>query len=186
MLSFIESDGTVDNPQLLPVGVGPASIAAADLNGDQKADLVITDAEAGNIYVEIATGGGLFASPVTYSLGTQPGALALADLNGDGKPDVIAGDATALDVLIGKGDGTLDPVKTFPVRRKLEFRHHSGFQFRWETRCRRCQCGKWRGFTFHWQWRRHVPRRPDNRADRQFGSPFHCDRRFQRRRPCPT
>jgi hypothetical protein len=115
MLSFIETDGTVDNPQLLTVGVGPASIAAADLNGDQKADLVITDAEAGKIYVELATGAGLFASPVTYSLGTQPGALALADVNGDGKPDVIAGDATGIDVLLGKGDGTLDPVKTFPA-----------------------------------------------------------------------
>ena len=115
MLSFIESDGTVNSPQLLTLGVGPASIAAADLDGDQKPDLVIADAEAGKIYVEIATGAGLFASPVTYSLGTQPGALALADVNGDGKPDVIAGDATGIDVLIGKGDGTLDPVKTFPA-----------------------------------------------------------------------
>jgi FG-GAP-like repeat/Bacterial Ig-like domain (group 3)/Divergent InlB B-repeat domain/FG-GAP repeat len=112
---FVTSDGTVGIPQIQNIGLGPTSIAAADLNGDHQPDLVITDAEAGNIYVELATGGGFFATPVKYSLGSQPGALALADLNGDGKIDVIAADATGLDVLLGKGDGTLGALKTFPA-----------------------------------------------------------------------
>src|SRR5271165_3355206 len=112
---FVAGDGTINVPQLQTIGSGPTSVVAADLNGDGQPDLVITDAEAGNIYVELATGGGLFAGPVTHSLGSQPGALALADLNGDGKPDVIAADATGLDVLLGKGDGTLGALKTFPA-----------------------------------------------------------------------
>ena len=72
--SYVDNDGTVHVPKLQPIGSGPTSIAAADLNGDGHPDLVITDAEAGNIYVKLGTGSGNFASPVTYALGTQPGA----------------------------------------------------------------------------------------------------------------
>src|SRR5271165_891718 len=112
---FVAGDGTVVIPQIQNIGLSPTSIAAADLNGDRQPDLVITDAETGNIYVELATGAGLFATPVKYSLVSQPGALALADVNGDGKIDVIAADAAGLDVLLGKGNGTLGALKTFPA-----------------------------------------------------------------------
>ncbi len=119
ILSFVSSDGTVHNPELQTIGTGLAAVAAADLNGDRQPDLVITDAEAGKIYVKLASGKGQFASPVTYAVGSQPGALAISDLNGDGKPDVIAADTTGLDVLLGKGDGTLGPLNTVPVAGKL-------------------------------------------------------------------
>ncbi len=106
-------DGTVYIPAIQSLGTGPTWIATPDLNGDQKPDLVISDPEAGNIYVELATGGGQFGPPATYPLGSQPSALDIADLNGDGKLDVVAADATGIDVLLGTGSGALGPVKTF-------------------------------------------------------------------------
>jgi uncharacterized protein (TIGR03437 family) len=111
--SYVGPDGTVYLPKIQNIGSGPTSIAAADLNGDGQPDLVITDAEAGNIYVKLATGSGNFGNPVTYALGSQPGALAIADVNRDGNLDVVAADATGLDVLLGKGSGALGPVTTF-------------------------------------------------------------------------
>jgi len=103
---FVSSTGVVISPQLHPLGKAPASIAAADLNGDHRPDLVISDPPAGKIYVVLTPASGPYPNPVTYSLplGSQPGALALADLNRDGKPDVVAADQTGIDVLLGHGD----------------------------------------------------------------------------------
>ena len=41
--------------------------------------------------------------------------MALADINGDGKPDVVIADFNGIDVLTGKGDGTLNAANTFSV-----------------------------------------------------------------------
>jgi uncharacterized protein (TIGR03437 family) len=113
-LAFVSSDGVVHSPELQTIGSGPFALAAADLNGDKKPDLVLADTAAGKLYVELSRGKSTFANPVSYSAGAQPGVLAIADLNGDGKPDVIAADTAGLDVLLGKGDGTLGAVNTFP------------------------------------------------------------------------
>jgi len=112
-LFFVTGDGAVHSPELQTIGSSTSAIATADLNGDGQPDLVITDPSAGKIYVKLSTGKGQFASPVSYAAGS-PSPLAIADLNGDGKPDVIAGDFTGLKVLLGKGDGTLATVNTFP------------------------------------------------------------------------
>jgi uncharacterized protein (TIGR03437 family) len=110
--TYVKSNGAVVSPQLHTIGQNPAAIAAGDLNGDSSPDLVITDSEAGAIYVALWNQN-QFGTPVTYSSGSQPGAVAIADVNGDGKPDVIAADVSGIDVLLGNGNGTLGAVKTF-------------------------------------------------------------------------
>jgi uncharacterized protein (TIGR03437 family) len=117
--NFVASNGTAAMPAIQTLGMGPAAIAAGDLNGDQQPDLVITDPAPGNVYVKLWTGKGQFGNPVTYSLGSQPGAVAIADLNGDGKLDVVAADAAGIDVLLGNGNGTLGAVRTFPASGSL-------------------------------------------------------------------
>jgi hypothetical protein len=79
-------DGTFQAAVPVASTHNPAAVAAADLNGDGNADLVL-----GNI-VLLGNGDGTFQSPLT-SLADQYGYYngeAIADLNGDGKPDLLA------------------------------------------------------------------------------------------------
>jgi len=56
-----------------------------------------------------------FAPKVGYPTGKSPDAIATGDLNGDGKADIVVANAAdnTVSVLIGKGDGTLAPQKTY-------------------------------------------------------------------------
>jgi hypothetical protein len=71
-LHFVNSDGTVQSPELQMIGARLPAVTAADLNGDHQPDLVMTDADAGQIYVKLATGMTQFACPVAYPAGPQP------------------------------------------------------------------------------------------------------------------
>jgi len=60
----------------------------------------------------------LFNPPINYdSGGYGPIAVALGDLNGDGKLDVVVANINSgtIGVLLGNGDGTFQPAKTFPA-----------------------------------------------------------------------
>jgi len=60
----------------------------------------------------------IFAPAVAYDSGSNTaGPVTVADLNGDGKQDVLVGnpDHNAFSVLLGKGDGSLQPPVTYSV-----------------------------------------------------------------------
>ncbi len=67
----------------------PSSVAAGDLNGDGKLDLVIANFDAGTISVLLGQGNGKFATAVDYAVGKQPAFVLLGDVNGDGKLNVV-------------------------------------------------------------------------------------------------
>ncbi len=82
-------------------GLGPKSVAAADINNDGNPDLLV--ANTNNVAVLLGRGDGRFRSPITYDTGGN--SIAVVDVNRDGNPDlVIAGDS--LFVRLGNGDGT--------------------------------------------------------------------------------
>ena len=86
-------DGTFQSVISYSLG-GPAliSIAATDVNGDGKLDLVVTTSNTNpnNLMVLLGNGDGTFQAPVFYGTGGVGAfGIAIADVNGDGRPDVM-------------------------------------------------------------------------------------------------
>lgn len=112
------STGLQFEPQVeYPTGKMPEGIAAADLTGNGKSDLVTADKEANKVSVLINNGNGTFEAPAEYSTGVGPDAVALADLTGNGKLDIVTADGTGntVSVLLGNGDGTFQPQVEYPA-----------------------------------------------------------------------
>jgi Bacterial Ig-like domain (group 3)/FG-GAP-like repeat/FG-GAP repeat len=105
--------------ELAAGGTAALSLAAADLNGDGKPDLVATDADNrgnGLIIVLLNKGDGTFPSQVTYPSGGDGGSVVLGDVNGDGKLDAIVGILSeSVSVLFGNGDGTFGKATVYPT-----------------------------------------------------------------------
>jgi hypothetical protein len=91
-------------------------IEAADLNKDGRMDLVVTAAVAGQVDVQLGSGGSgvSFGGVSSYTAGGA--ALALGDVNGDTFPDAVTGGPGAnLSVLLGNGTGGFGPPTTWPT-----------------------------------------------------------------------
>ncbi len=99
------------------VGINPAGITAADLNGDGKPDLIIANTGSSSLTILLNDGSGRFvaAAPVSFSSSFAPRSMAAADLNADGKIDLVvvgtnAGQTSTSSggilILLGNGDGT--------------------------------------------------------------------------------
>lgn len=92
-------DGTFEAPTSVLPGAGP--LAAADLRGDGKMDLIL-ESGSSSLMIYLGNGDATFSNTATYAHGSGLG-LAVADFNGDGKLDI----ATSNAVLLGNGDGTV-------------------------------------------------------------------------------
>ena len=103
----------------------PATLIAADVNGDGFPDIVVADGgdpytgSNGGLWVLLNNKDGTFASPVEYPAGVEPTFLFAADFNGDGKLDLVASDsgAATIVVLLGNGDGTFQAAVSMPAGR---------------------------------------------------------------------
>jgi hypothetical protein len=118
--------GTFNAPTFFPntSGFDSPAIAATDLNGDGRLDLVVMHTiscftapcrAARSITILLGNGTGTFQTPGEIDVGTGPMAMAVLDLNRDGIKDVaIGGGNTELSILLGVGNGTFtrQPVVT--------------------------------------------------------------------------
>lgn len=82
-------------PILLPAGRHPGSVTVADLNGDGKPDLVLTNESDGTVSVLLNTTAARAAAPSfavrrDFPAGEEACWAAVADLDGDGRPDIVA------------------------------------------------------------------------------------------------
>ena len=100
----------------------PTAVAVADLNGDGKPDLVVTDESdpfveprvAGAVYVFLNDGHGGFGTPLKLTAGTYPYRVSVGDLNADGNPDLVVATEDAsvrytLAIFLGAGGGNFQP-----------------------------------------------------------------------------
>jgi Bacterial Ig-like domain (group 3)/FG-GAP-like repeat len=114
-------DGTFQPPKTYFSGGGTTySVAVADVNGDNKPDVLVANAcagvnncSSGTVGVLLGNGDGTFQAAQAFaSGGFYPTAVTVGDVNGDKKPDVILSHS-AISVLLGNGDGTFQPAHIY-------------------------------------------------------------------------
>ncbi len=109
-------DGTFRAAVSYPSGGDATFVAAGDLNGDGKLDLVVANNETNNVGVLLGNGNGTFQPVVEYaSGGTQASSLALADLNGDGHLDLAVTNFLSgnVSILLGNGNGSFQSAVSY-------------------------------------------------------------------------
>jgi hypothetical protein len=105
MVFFGKGDGTFQKPTTYNLSAYPYSVAAGDLSGDGRPDLVVAEYQAG-VAVLLNKGGGRFSKPVVYPVSPATvTSVVIAELNHDNHPDLVLATFNAVGVLLGKGGG---------------------------------------------------------------------------------
>ncbi len=84
------------------VGDLPRSVAVGDFDGDEIADLAVSNFGSDNVSVLLGNGSGTFQTAVNYTVGLAPMSVAVGDFNSDGTLDLAVANVS---VLLGNGMG---------------------------------------------------------------------------------
>jgi hypothetical protein len=83
-----------------PVPRSLRAVAAADMDGDGKLDIVCWLGD--EIAILLNAGQGMFYAPeffATNVIGLEPGRIAVGDLNGDSRPDIVTATSDFMGIL---------------------------------------------------------------------------------------
>jgi len=78
-----------DDTTVLSTGGAPKAVILADLDGDQRVDLLTANAAENSLSLFSGQPGGLFASIQRIDLPSSPESLTAKDIDGDSRPDVL-------------------------------------------------------------------------------------------------
>ncbi|MEI6508716.1 MAG: FG-GAP-like repeat-containing protein, partial [Bacteroidota bacterium] len=108
-------------------GTNPVGSALADLDGDGKMDIVVTNGSSNTIsvYRNISLAGsitsGSFAAKVDFATGTVPSIIVVGDLDGDGKLDLAVSNNSASTISIFRNTSTSGSITTSSFAAKVDF-----------------------------------------------------------------
>ncbi len=122
-------DGTFSDPINSPA-LGAYTIEAGDFNGDGKVDLAAVSGPNQFVNILLGQGDGTFQLSDHVSTADYVTAIVLDDFNHDGRLDLataygsgVGQDVEALQVYLGRGDGTLGPGVIYPMTGTAYFRN---------------------------------------------------------------
>jgi len=114
IIMIAPGDGTLSATPAAFVGSSLTGIAAGDVNGDIRPDIVVADRNNSRLAVLINTGTDSFASPAYSPLPSPALGVAVGDLNGDGRSDVVTALTNGtVGVQLGTAGGALGAVASF-------------------------------------------------------------------------
>src|SRR5207245_2269156 len=93
-----------------PAARGSALTTIADVTGDGRPDVIVSDGGDSQLTLLLNQGGGRFTVS-SLTTGPNPGAVTVARVNGDGKPDLIVSNyhTGAVSEFLGLGGGRFGP-----------------------------------------------------------------------------
>jgi hypothetical protein len=112
-------DGTFGAPVSYTTGQSEITVAAADVNGDGKPDIilpVLTTNSGYEVLIFPGKGDGTFLAPTSLQASQPAANVIVGDFNGDGKPDLILANCcgdTSMSYFLGNGNGTFQPEALF-------------------------------------------------------------------------
>ncbi|CAF1179619.1 unnamed protein product [Adineta steineri] len=116
---FNSGNGTFVSCTIFSTGVDshPNSVFVADVNGDNKPDLIVGNLKTSNVGVLLNAGNGKFLNQTIYSTGvdSQPRSVFVADINCDNKPDIIVANSNKenIGIFLNFGNGIFQPQRTY-------------------------------------------------------------------------
>jgi hypothetical protein len=112
-----DGHGGFSPPAWVTVGSQPEGICVADLDGDGKLDLAVTNFNANSVSLLHGVGNGTFTPLGTIGCGVHPYTILATDLNEDGTADLVVASNGQywISVLIGLGGGSYLAPVNYPL-----------------------------------------------------------------------